>query len=263
MNHVFISYTHKDTAFVDTLADRIQAEGFKVWRDNIVRPGSDWRGEIDRAIRESFVLIVVVSPDSKASEYVTYEWAFALGLGIHVIPLIARDTPLHPRMDVLQHIKFCETENLDLAWEDLIETLEQIHLEINSPTLLPNELVVNGTSALSTTKRDAPGVWLILERGPQPGQEWNLNKDLIFVGREITNDIVINDQQISRRHARLMRPPQAGPIEFTIEDMKSRNGTMVNQEKVTMPRKLKHGDVITLADGIILTYQVIARETIA
>ena len=50
-------------------------------RDHILRPGSDWRQEIDRAIRDSFVLIVVVSPDSKASEYVTYEWAFALGLG--------------------------------------------------------------------------------------------------------------------------------------------------------------------------------------
>lgn len=259
MNHIFISYTHKDMAFVDELAVRIEAEAYKVWRDNILRPGSDWRQEIDRAIRDSFVLIVVVSPESKASEYVTYEWAFALGLGIHVIPLIVHDTPLHPRMDVLQHIKFCETEDLDRAWDTLLKTLDHIHREMTGPTLLPNELKVNGSSALHTTRRDAPGAWLTVQHGPQPGQEWNLNKDLIFVGREITNDIVINDQQVSRRHARFMRGPHAGPNEFTIEDMKSRNGTQVNHEKVTAPRLLRHGDIITLGDGITLSYQVIAK----
>jgi hypothetical protein len=51
-------------------------------------------------------LIVVVTPSAKASEYVTYEWAFAWGVGVKVIPVLLEPTPLHPRLEVLQYLDF-------------------------------------------------------------------------------------------------------------------------------------------------------------
>ena len=110
---------------------------------------------------------------------------------------------------------------------------------------------------LGTTRMDAPGVWLSVHRGPQQGQEWNLNKDEITVGRDITNDIAINDQQVSRRHARFVRNMEEGPTSFTIEDLGSSNGTFVNKDPLNEPRRLKHGDVIELGETVSLVYQII------
>jgi len=65
---------------------------------------------------------------------------------------------------------------------------------------------------------------LIVRRGPQPNQIYELNKDIITLGRDITNDIVINDPEVSRHHCRLTR----GGGGYTLEDLGSTNGTFVN-----------------------------------
>lgn len=36
----------------------------------------------------------------------TYEWTFALGVDVKVIPILLEPTPLHPRLEVLQHLDF-------------------------------------------------------------------------------------------------------------------------------------------------------------
>ena len=43
---------------------------------------------------------------------------------------------------------------------------------------------------------------LIAIQGPLDGQRWNVNNDLI-IGREGDCDIIIDDRQVSRHHARV------------------------------------------------------------
>src|SRR6267378_4430509 len=105
--HVFISYSHADGDFADNLRTRLKGDGFDVWTDeDRLLAGEDWRNGIDQAIRSACTLIVVVTPSAKASEYVTYEWAFAWGVGVKVIPVLLEPTPLHPRLEVLQYLDF-------------------------------------------------------------------------------------------------------------------------------------------------------------
>jgi SAM-dependent methyltransferase len=61
-----------------------------------------------------------MSPAAKESAYVTYEWSFALGAGIPVIPVIYRSTELHQRLETLQHIDFVRAR----PWEQLIRDLK-------------------------------------------------------------------------------------------------------------------------------------------
>jgi hypothetical protein len=258
MSHVFISYSRKDATFAETLREKLKGAGFEVWMDSILPVGYDWRQEIDQAIRQAFAVLVVVSPDSKASEYVTYEWAFALGLGIKVIPLVIEATQLHPRLETVQHLNF--TDPQAAIWQRLFDGLHLIHDDSGKDTTGSAGAIAEKfqPEALGTTQMDAPGVWLMVERGPQKGQEWNLNKDVITVGREITNDIVINDQQVSRRHLRFTRNPQDGPTSFTVEDLGSSNGTFINEERLSgASHKLKNGDVIQLGETINLIYQIV------
>lgn len=258
MSHVFISYSRRDAEFAEMLRERLQAANFEVWMDSILPAGFDWRQEIDQAIRGSFVMLVIVSPDSKASEYVTYEWAFGLGIGLKVIPLMLVPTPLHPRLESVQHIDFTNPDLHEQAWQRLIDGLHHISKDSKKVTG-PAGAVKEAMKAemLGTTRMDAPGVWLMMQRGAQKGQEWNLNKDTITVGRDIANDIMLNDQQVSRRHARFSRNPQGGPTSFIIEDLASSNGTFVNKERLTEPRVLKHGDVIEFGDSVSMVYQIV------
>ena len=101
------------------MSSRLEKEGFTVWADSKIKAGEEWQGVIDTAIRNSFVLIVVMTPEAKDSEYVTYEWAFAWGIGIRVIPIMLRPTELHPRLDALQYLDF--TNIRSRPWDKLIE----------------------------------------------------------------------------------------------------------------------------------------------
>ena len=56
-----------------------------------------------------------------------------------------------------------------------------------------------------------------------------LDKPVFTIGRSRKNDIVIDNRAVSRKHARIYRE---GP-RFIIEDLKSLNGTLVNDKKVS------------------------------
>lgn len=60
------------------------------------------------------------------------------------------------------------------------------------------------------------------------------------IGKGPRNDLVIADPSVSTAHSVLRREKEA----YTIADLGSRNGTFVNSERVTSPRRLSHGDVI-------------------
>jgi hypothetical protein len=257
MGHVFISYARKDAKFVDALRQQLKTAGFEVWTDSILRPGNDWRHEIDEAIRNAFALIVIITPWAKSSEYVTYEWAFALGLGIKVIPVVVRPTSLHPRLEYLQHVDFILRRGEDFPWERLIEGL--MHIKESAGTVTVSEVSMPSIPELRTARMNAPGAWVIVKRGPQLEQLWNLNKDIVSVGREITNDIVINDQQVSRRHARFIRNAQGPFARFAIEDLSSSNGTFINEQRMTGMHVLDDGDVIEFGETITLVYKVITE----
>ena len=91
---------------------------------------------------------------------------------------------------------------------------------------------------------------LVVRRGPQPNQVYELNKDIVTLGRDITNDITINDPEVSRHHLRLTR----GGGGFTLEDLGSTNGTFVNGQRLTGARPLRTGDMIGLGETVTLAY---------
>ena len=62
------------------------------------------------------------------------------------------------------------------------------------------------------------------------------------VGRSRDCDVVIDDAGVSRRHADI-RP---GPHGWTVEDLGSTNGVLVNGEEVRGARALEHGDRVEL-----------------
>ena len=92
---------------------------------------------------------------------------------------------------------------------------------------------------------------LIMRSGPTPGASFTLEGDQLDIGRDSTNEIVINDAEISRRHARLTF--QGG--KYVLEDLGSTNGTFVNGQRLAGPRVLKSGEVVSFGEQIVMIFE--------
>ena len=137
MTHVFISYKHEDDDFAANLIRKVEDAGFKTWMDHDhLRAGEDWREAIDQAINTAFVVVVIMTPDARLSEYVTYEWASALGVGVRVLPVLLRPTGMHPRLEGRHYLDFTNRSNR--PWEDLIKELRQIEADYRTNGLAQN-----------------------------------------------------------------------------------------------------------------------------
>ncbi len=69
-------------------------------------------------------------------------------------------------------------------------------------------------------------------------------KPVVTIGRSKRNDLVLADQWLSRNHAEIRLENGT----YYIQDLNSRNGTMVNGVRITDKVALHAGDVITLGD---------------
>jgi len=132
MQHVFVSYSHRDNDFAQLLRTELHNAGIQSWlaQENL-KAGEDWKEGIDDAIKKSFALVVIISPSSDQSKYVTYEWALAYGLGISIIPILYKnlESPqkLHPRLESLQYEDF--TSNTNRPWLRIVTRLREIYSE--------------------------------------------------------------------------------------------------------------------------------------
>ncbi len=83
---------------------------------------------------------------------------------------------------------------------------------------------------------------LIAQSGSLAGQRWPIDRALTL-GRDPECDIVVQDRQISRYHARLT-PDTDGVL---LEDLGSKNGTFCNNRLVEDAVRLEDGDMIQVA----------------
>jgi RND superfamily putative drug exporter len=103
-----------------------------------------------------------------------------------------------------------------------------------------NVIRVGGTALELERPPSPPGLSLLFREGPLEGSRVTVAGELVL-GREGA-DVEIDDLEISRRHTMLRAT--AGGLE--VEDLKSRNGTWVNTERIHGPRTLQAGDVVRL-----------------
>jgi len=71
---VFFSYSHKDTDFMKHLSVHLaplrRLEKIEVWTDKAIQAGEEWDVEIENNLRDSNVILLLVSADFVASSYI-------------------------------------------------------------------------------------------------------------------------------------------------------------------------------------------------
>jgi len=96
-------------------------------------------------------------------------------------------------------------------------------------------------------KRDRP--YFIVLAGSNLGRMFRIEGDEVVLGRATNATVRLEDDGISRNHAKVVMRGQ----ELWIEDMGSQNGTFINGEKVSAQR-LKDGDKIQVGATTILKF---------
>jgi hypothetical protein len=90
----FISYSHVDAEFAESVRSALEARDTDVWIDESDIPsGSRWREELERAIETSDAFVFLLSPASAASEHCRRELAHAVELNKRILPVRVRETP--------------------------------------------------------------------------------------------------------------------------------------------------------------------------
>ncbi|MBN1395937.1 MAG: SpoIIE family protein phosphatase [Pirellulales bacterium] len=81
-------------------------------------------------------------------------------------------------------------------------------------------------------------------QGLRPGEQLPLDGDVMVLGRHPTCDIVLESGAVSRQHARILKIDG----EYYVEDLHSRNGTLLNGRQITERQLLCDGDRLGICE---------------
>ena len=100
---------------------------------------------------------------------------------------------------------------------------------------------------------------IVIRSGPNAGTAYPLEKAELFIGRDLNNEIVINDPEMSRRHARLYLQG----ANYVLEDLGSTNGTAVNGQRLMGPYLLRPGEMVTFGEHVALLFETVQSDQAA
>ena len=89
--------------------------------------------------------------------------------------------------------------------------------------------------------------------GPVANQVIELEELDISLGRDLSNDIVVSDSEVSRNHARLNWQGDG----FTIQDLRSTNGTWVNGNSAMRTTRLTAGDMVAVGKVSVFVFELV------
>jgi DNA-binding response OmpR family regulator len=99
---------------------------------------------------------------------------------------------------------------------------------------------------MSEQKEAALLVWM---DGEEIKGRWSLAEETT-IGRWQDNDIIIDDRWVSRHHARVRRQGE----QYLVEDLGSKNGTMVSGQRIAGPTRLGDGDEVQVTPLVKLIF---------
>lgn len=139
---VFISYSHKDEKYKTellTMLKPLRDKGiFNVWHDRMIDAGDSWNEEIERELNSCQMAILLISPDSLASNYIKKELRILLQRrrteDVLVIPVILDDCVWN-NIEELAQIQALPRdgrpvrsfERRTVAWREIAEHLLELH----------------------------------------------------------------------------------------------------------------------------------------
>jgi hypothetical protein len=127
---IFISHSHRDADWADWIDVQLKKRGFEVWRDlTSIRSGQSFIAELNNAIQEADLMVVLMSPDYFASAWATQETAFAAARKMPIIPALIRPCEVQ---GLLRYYNWADlTKDRDNGLRRVVEAVEHLRGELS------------------------------------------------------------------------------------------------------------------------------------
>lgn len=126
--YLFISYSHVDTDAVYRILNRLDEEKFRIWFDDTMEVGEDFREELRIKIEKCSAFVLFVSKASMESKYCGMEIITAYKNNKKIYPIYVEDgveipSALKLMLENLQHVNGVSTDAEDKYISKLVEGL--------------------------------------------------------------------------------------------------------------------------------------------
>ncbi len=140
--------------------------------------------------------------------------------------------------------RFCAQCGAKLVEDTDENEAEPSIMKRSKPVAEPPPKRVTKPIEISSEPEIEHGAWfLVVTNGGQTGKQTVLRNEMML-GRNESNDIWVNNNNASRRHALIQKRNNG----FQIKDQGSTNGTWVNGKRIKRATRIKIGDQIVVGD---------------
>lgn len=131
----FISYSRKDKEFALKLARELKSAGYLVWLDQLDIPtGARWDDEVEKALRECDIFLIILTPASVSSENVKDEMGYAIDHRKRIMPILLEECLIPLRLRRFQYINFTDIE-FGVGIKSVKHLLDSLLNESSIPTV--------------------------------------------------------------------------------------------------------------------------------
>lgn len=125
----FISYSSHDREWAEQLATALREHGKRVWFDQWeLQPGDNWQNKLQDALRDTPVLVMVLSRHSVSNRWTFFELGAALAGQKRLIPVLTSDLDIAELPPYLRSIQVLREANPDAAGQRIAEALDKAAL---------------------------------------------------------------------------------------------------------------------------------------
>lgn len=135
MSHIFISYAHKERAFVESLFKPLDRVYQHVWFDRELTGGDLWWERIVKQIQDSDIFLIVLSDLWIRSDWSKREYDEAVALGKKLLPVRIEDIRIPQFLEKLQYVDVLKGELNANNLPELYAAINRISDEISDARL--------------------------------------------------------------------------------------------------------------------------------
>ena len=169
--HIFLSYSSHDNLLADELQLALENRKQRVFRDSqSIVGGTKWRDEIEKNVRNARAVVVLITKNAAASQWVAFEYALAIGARVPILPILQGPKSLIPSplssIQVIKH-RSGEASATSILKSLKVQSREMAVTRSASPRLIAKFQEINGKLVrLSKSKIPAYGLELWVESAP-------------------------------------------------------------------------------------------------
>jgi hypothetical protein len=184
MSKLFLSYGREDVRLAKMLESALITRRLSVWRDEqSIEPGQRWALEIEAGLRGSRGVIVLLTSASARSQWLTYEYALAIGARLPVVAVRVRGAKVPSPIQQFQVIDYSTASSVAREIDEgiLLQSRRAGKVRASAPQLLARFQEDNGR-LIRASGGKVPAFWMELWLENTPKQTRSVAFEIADVG---------------------------------------------------------------------------------